>query len=102
MAGVLALTMLAVRLGIDPWLGHLEPRLTVEAVDRLLVDRPAFATQQGPDAPVAVPWVRPGQFLDASCQRRRPIAGDRGVAEAGSGQIQRPRDAALRHAESVA
>ena len=38
---------------------------------------------------VAVPWVRPGQLLDASSQRRLFIAKDGHIAEAGPGQIQR-------------
>ena len=40
-------------------LGQLQPRLTPDATNRLLVDRPALAIQEGPDPPVAVPQVRP-------------------------------------------
>ena len=97
MAGVPILSMLSVRLGMGRRLSHFQPRLTVEATHRLLVDRPALAIQEGPDPSVAVSWVRPGQFLDPSSQRRLFIANDRRVAEAGAGQVQRPRHATLRY-----
>ena len=101
MAGILVLSMRPPRLGIGPRLGHFQPQLAIEATHGLLVDRPALAIQQRPDPPRAEPWVRPGQFLDASSQRRLFIAMDRRVAEAGPGQVQRPRGAPLRDAEAV-
>ena len=63
---------------------------------------PALANQQGPDPPITEPWVRPGQSLDASSQRRLFIAEYRRVAETGTGQVQRPGHATLRHVEVVA
>src|SRR3954447_10244685 len=101
MAGILILSVLPARLGMGPRLGHLQPRLAVEATHRLLVNRPALAIQEGPDPPVAVPWVCPGQFLDSSGQRRLFVAQDRRVADAGTGQAQRPRRATLRNVEVV-
>ena len=93
--------MLPARLGIGPRLGHLQPRLAVEATHRLLVDRPALAIQEGPDPPVAVPRVCPGQFLDSSGQGRLEIATNGLVTEAGPGHVQRPTHTALRYVELV-
>jgi hypothetical protein len=60
MAGILVLPMRPARLGIGPRSSHFQPQLAIEATHGLLVDRPALAVQQGPDPPVAEPWVRPG------------------------------------------
>ena len=87
---------------MGPRLSHFQSQLAIETTHGLPVDRPALAIQQGPDPPVAEPWVRPGQFLDASSQRRLFLAEDRRVAEAGTGQVQRPGHATLRHVELVA
>src|SRR5205814_6723762 len=54
MAGVPILSLLSPRLGIGRRLGHFQPGLTVDPTDRLLVDRPALAIQEGPDPPVTV------------------------------------------------
>ena len=102
MAGVLILPMRRAGLGIGPRWGHFQPRLAVDPTHRLLVNRPALAIQERPDPPVAVPRVRPGQFLDPPGQRRLEIAQDRRVANAGTGQAQRPRRATLRNVEVVA
>src|ERR1700730_8088892 len=102
MAGVAILSRLSAGLGIGPLLGHFQPRQTPEATHRLLVNRPALAIQEGPDPPVAVPRVRPGQFLDSSGERRLFIAQDWRVADTGTGQTQRPRRATLRNVEVVA
>src|SRR5436305_13263082 len=99
MAGVLILPMRESGLGIGPRWGHFQPQLTVDPTHRLLIDRPTLAVQERPDPPVAVPWVGPGQFLDPPSQRRLEITEDRRVAEAGTGQVQRPRHAPLRHVE---
>ena len=75
MAGVLVLPMLPAGLGIGLRPGHFQPQLAVEAADRLLVDRPALAIQEGPDPPVAVPWVRPASSsmrrANAACSSRK-------------------------------
>ena len=102
MAGVLVLSMLPAGLGMGPRLSHFQSQLAIEATHGLLVDRPALTIQQDPDSPITEPWVRPGQFLDASSQRRLFLAKDRRVAEAGTGQVQRPGHATLRHIELVA
>ena len=99
MAGVPILPMRSAGLGDGLRLGQLQPRLTPDATNRLLVDRPALAIQEGPDPLVAILRVRPGQFLDPSSQRRLFIAKDGRVAEAGAGQVQRPRRATLRYVE---
>ena len=74
MAGVPILSMLSVRLGMGRRLSHFQPRLTVEATHRLLVDRPALAIQEGPDPSVAVSWVRPASSsirrANAACSSR--------------------------------
>ena len=102
MAGILVLPMSPAQLGIGPRSGRFRPRLAIESAHGLLVDDPALAIQQGPDPPVTEARVRPGQFLDASSQRRLFIAEDRRVAEAGTGQVQRPGHATLRHVELIA
>ena len=76
MTGVPILPMRSAGLGDGLRLGQLQPRLTPDATNRLLVDRPALAIQEGPDPPVAGPRVGPGQFLDPSSQRRLFIAKD--------------------------
>ena len=74
MAGVPILSMLPAGLGIGPRSGHFQPRLALEPPHRLLVDRPALAIQQGPDPPVAEPWVRPASSsirrANAACSSR--------------------------------
>ena len=102
MAGILILSMGSARLGIGPRLSHLQPQIAIDAPYGLDVDRPAFAIQQDPDPPVTEPRMRPGQLLDASSQRRLFVAKDRRVTEAGTGQVQRPGHATLRHVELVA
>ena len=54
MTGVPILPMRSAGLG-DGLRCQLQPRLTPDATNRLLVDRPALAIQEGPDPPVAVP-----------------------------------------------
>ncbi len=99
MAGVAILSMRSAGLGIGLRLGHFQPRQTPEATHRLLVNRPALAIQEGPDPPVAVPRVCPGQFLDSSGQCRLEIATNGLVTEAGPGQVQRPTHTALGYVE---
>jgi hypothetical protein len=74
MAGVPILPMPPARLGIGPRHGDLQPRPAPEAMHGLLVDRPALSIQEGPDPPISVPRVDPGQGLDPSSQRRPFVA----------------------------
>src|SRR5262245_17169062 len=73
-AAVLVLTMRPPRLGRGPRPGQLQSRLTPEAMDGLLVDRVALASQQRPDPAVTVPGVFPRQVLDPAGQGEPLVA----------------------------
>ena len=74
MAGILVLSMRPPRLGIGPRLSHLQPQFAIEATNGFLADYPALAIQQGPDPPIAEPWVRPASSsmrrANSSCSSR--------------------------------
>src|SRR6185437_8940487 len=99
--GVRALAVRPAGPGIGPGAGQFQPRLSPVAAHRLLVDRPPFAVQEGPDPPVSVPRVRAGELLDPPRQRHPFVPHDGRVPEAGPRQAQRPRRAALRYAKMI-